>query len=185
MGLWFQPGVNATGALSRLVLASESRKFDVYTTDTYTHNTSDSMSMAPNMPERYHYSSSDRLAPIWVVPRVGYALTDHVENGSLMSIGVSLVTCLVIFLQLTCLLLQNHGYDNDAHSMRAVFISRGPFAESVRERYQEERDRADEYVFPPFQNVELYNLVVRLLGIDRWASETNGTEGFWDQWTRF
>jgi hypothetical protein len=69
--------------------------------------------------------------------------------------------------------------------MRAVFISQGPFAKSVRERFQEESDRSQEYVFPAFQSVELYNLVVQLLGIDKWASETNGTEGFWDRWTRF
>lgn len=70
--------------------------------------------------------------------------------------------------------------------MRAVFISQGPFAESVRKRFQEDdSDRTKEWVLPPFQNVELYNLVVRLLGIDRWAAETNGTEGFWDRWTGF
>jgi len=166
MGLWFKPDVDATAALSRLVVASESRKFDVYTTDMYTDITSDLIAMAPTMPERYHYSSSQRLAPIWVIPRMGYALTDRVENGSLMSIG-------------------NHGYDNDEYSMRAVFISQGPFAKSVRERFQEESDRSQEYVFPAFQSVELYNLVVQLLGIDKWASETNGTEGFWDRWTRF
>lgn len=97
MGLWFKPDVNATAALSRLVLASESKKFDVYTTDTYTHNASDSTTMAPTMPERYHYSSNQRLAPIWVVPRMGYALTDRAENGSLMSLGVNLVIRHVIF----------------------------------------------------------------------------------------
>ena len=69
--------------------------------------------------------------------------------------------------------------------MRAAFISQGPFAETARKRFHEETDRPEEYVLPPFQNVELYNLVVRLLGIDKWASETNGTEGFWDRWTRF
>ena len=64
--------------------------------------------------------------------------------------------------------------------MRAIFISQGPFAENVRKRLQ-----PCECVLPPFQNVELYNLVVKLLGIDEWASETNGTEGFWDRWTTF
>ena len=98
MGLWFQDGVDATAALSRLVPASESRKFDVYTTDTYTHITSDLIAMAPTMPERYHYSSSQRLAPIWVIPRMGYALTDRIENGSQMTIGVCSVTSHVIFL---------------------------------------------------------------------------------------
>jgi hypothetical protein len=95
MGLWFKPGASATAALSRLVVASESGKFDVYTSNTYTHDTSDihwqsvQKVVAPAMPERYHYTSSSRLAPIWVIPRVGHALTDRVENGSLMSIGVT------------------------------------------------------------------------------------------------
>ena len=63
--------------------------------------------------------------------------------------------------------------------MHAVFISIGPFAKSVREQYQKE------YVFPPFESIKLYNLIMQLLGIDEWASETNGTKGFWDQWTTF
>ncbi|KAF9243503.1 Phosphodiest-domain-containing protein [Melanogaster broomeanus] len=152
MGLWFKPGISASAALSRLVIASESGQFD-----------SVEKVAPPAMPERYHYTSSPRLAPVWIVPRIGYALTDRVENGSLMSIG-------------------NHGYDNDESSMRAVFIARGPFAESARKRLREDHNRIDEYVLPPFPNVELYNLVLRLLGIEEWASETNGTKGFWDTW---
>lgn len=97
MGLWFKPNVNVTAALFHLVLASQSKTFDVYTTNTYTLNTSNSATMAPAMPERYHYSSSQRLAPIWVIPRMGYALTDRAENGSLMSIGVNVVPSRVIF----------------------------------------------------------------------------------------
>ncbi|KAG9315202.1 alkaline-phosphatase-like protein [Chiua virens] len=164
MGFWFRPDVNTTATLSRLVSASKSGKFDVYTTDTYTRNTSSSTIVAPTMPERYHYASSPRLAPIWVIPRIGYALTDRVENGSLMSIG-------------------NHGYDNDAPSMRAVFISQGPFAEGVRKRIQVEASQIQACVLPPFENVQLYNLLARLLGIETWASENNGTVGFWDRWT--
>ena len=48
--------------------------------DVYTHET---------MPQRYHFSHNDRIAPIYVVPKVGYVLTDHVENGAGMSKGVS------------------------------------------------------------------------------------------------
>ncbi|KIK97779.1 hypothetical protein PAXRUDRAFT_824602 [Paxillus rubicundulus Ve08.2h10] len=167
MGLWFEPGASATAVLSRLISASESGKFDVYTSNTYTprniHWQSIPKVVALAMPERYHYASSSRLAPIWVVPRVGYALTDRVENGSLMSIG-------------------NHGYDNEEPSMRAVFLAQGPFAESARKRLREDHNWTEEYVLPPFPNVELYNLIVRLLGIAEWASETNGTKGFWDKW---
>jgi hypothetical protein len=31
-----------------------------------------------------------------------------------------------------------------------------------------------------FQNVEVYNLVMRLLAIGDKAARTNGTDGFWD-----
>ncbi|KAG9088003.1 hypothetical protein FRC06_002264, partial [Ceratobasidium sp. 370] len=33
-----------------------------------------------------------------------------------------------------------------------------------------------------FENVEVYGLVTRLLGIQQWAARTNGTQGFWDGW---
>lgn len=33
-----------------------------------------------------------------------------------------------------------------------------------------------------FQNVELYNLVLKLLGAEAWAAPTNGTIGFWDRY---
>ncbi|KIJ66879.1 hypothetical protein HYDPIDRAFT_85278 [Hydnomerulius pinastri MD-312] len=167
MGLWFKAGVNTTTALSTLILASQSGKFDVYSSDTYSHTTPNLQNAeevgTSAMPERYHYSSSPRLAPIWVVPRVGYALTDRIENGTLMSIG-------------------NHGYDNDEPMMRAVFIAQGPFAETIKKQVLAADNEMDEYMLPPFANVELYNLVTRLLGIEEWATETNGTRGFWDKW---
>lgn len=34
----------------------------------------------------------------------------------------------------------------------------------------------------PFANVEIYNLVMKLLGISDKAAPTNGTVGFWDQY---
>ena len=33
-----------------------------------------------------------------------------------------------------------------------------------------------------FQNVEVYNLVIKLLGIDAYAASNNGTVGFWDRY---
>lgn len=41
------------------------------------------------MPPRYHFAANERIAPIWVVPKLGYALTSETlgENG--MSVGVS------------------------------------------------------------------------------------------------
>ena len=40
----------------------------------------------------------------------------------------------------------------------------------------------DAYVMNGFQNVEIYNLVMKLLGIEDMAARTNGTSGFWDQY---
>ena len=33
-----------------------------------------------------------------------------------------------------------------------------------------------------FQNVEIYNLIMKLLGIEEQATKTNGTTGFWDKY---
>lgn len=77
MGIRFTPETNTTHYLNVLLeaAAASNGKFDVYTHDT--------------MPERYHFSQNERIAPIYVVPKVGYVLTDHVENGAGMSKGVS------------------------------------------------------------------------------------------------
>ncbi|KAG5219761.1 type phosphodiesterase/nucleotide pyrophosphatase [Salix suchowensis] len=70
MGLRFRPEANETHYLQTLIQASEANghKFDVYT-----HKT---------MPKRYRFSNSDRIAPIYVVPKIGYALTTY-EQGLL------------------------------------------------------------------------------------------------------
>ena len=77
MGLRFSPEANSTAYLDLLLEAARtnSEKFDVYTHET--------------MPERYHYSNNPRIAPIYVVPRYGYALTTRDRGESGMSKGVS------------------------------------------------------------------------------------------------
>lgn len=44
----------------------------------------------------------------------------------------------------------------------------------------------EEYIMEPFANVEIYNLVVKLLGMDRKCgvqiAPNNGTVGFWDKY---
>lgn len=77
MGLRFSDKCNATRYLNILLKAAADNpgKFNVYTHET--------------MPQRYHFTNNDRIAPIYVVPNVGYALTTREENGSGMSKGVS------------------------------------------------------------------------------------------------
>lgn len=41
------------------------------------------------MPSRFHFTHSDRIAPLYIVPHEGYALTDRMHNGSDHMNGVS------------------------------------------------------------------------------------------------
>lgn len=44
---------------------------------------------ATTMPPNYHFSANERIAPIWVVPKLGYALTSKALGEEGMSTGVS------------------------------------------------------------------------------------------------
>ena len=114
-------------------------KFEVYSRD-YT------------MPERYHFSHNDRIAPLWIVPKVGWAIVtrdevnvaDAVRNGEAYHPrGL-------------------HGYDNEHPLMRAIFVARGPAFPHVPGSELE-----------PFQNIEVYNIVCDSLGIE--PKPNNGT----------
>ena len=183
MGLRFSPGVNTTAYLNILLEAAKenSEKFDVYTHET--------------MPERYHLSHNPRIAPIYIVPKYGYALTMRGRGESGMSKGVSLfLSSQVISLNLiTNSPPQNHGYDNRNFRMQAMFVAHGPFSNAAkalhRQSWMLNRNKGwhstsdDVYVMDGFQNVEVYNLVMRLLEVpkDLWA-KTNGTVGFWNRY---
>ena len=76
MGLRFSPEANTTAYLNILVEAAKdnSEKFSVYTHET--------------MPKRYHFSNNPRIAPIYIVPKYGYALTMRGRDESGMTKGV-------------------------------------------------------------------------------------------------
>ena len=76
MGLRFYQDANASHYLDLLLQAAHanSEKFDVYTHEM--------------MPEPYHFSNSPRIAPIWIVPKVGYVLTNHEDDQPILSKGV-------------------------------------------------------------------------------------------------
>ncbi|RJE21518.1 hypothetical protein PHISCL_06151 [Aspergillus sclerotialis] len=104
------------------------------------------------MPERYHFTNSDRIAPLWVIPKAGWAIVerpdfdvhDALEKGETYSPrGV-------------------HGYDHENPLMRAIFIARGPaFPHPPNSRVD------------VFQNINVYNIVCDSLGIK--AQLNNGT----------
>jgi len=168
MGLHFNPSANTSHYLDVLLAAAadNSEKFNVYTPQT--------------MPERYHFAHSARIAPIYVVPNMGYVLTTREAGDVGLTKG-------------------NHGYDNDEPSMRAIFVAHGPFSTvakamhhsrglALRRRWLSNPNKgwhstSDEtYVMNGFQNVEIYDLVMKLLGTESWAAKTNGTTGFWDKY---
>nr|XP_031857489.1 uncharacterized protein CI109_007108 [Kwoniella shandongensis]KAA5524561.1 hypothetical protein CI109_007108 [Kwoniella shandongensis] len=106
VGLRFKEGVDEDKYLRMLLDAAEQSNgtFAVYTHDT--------------MPDRWHFSHGHRIAPIYIVPYLGWAISDHHEHeviheGDYRPKG-------------------NHGYDNIFPEMQAVFFAHGPFAKSLK-----------------------------------------------------
>lgn len=69
-----------------------------------------------NMPDRYHFSKNERIAPLWIIPKAGWAIVTKsefdVEEGKKKG-EVYHPRGL-------------HGYDHEHPLMRAIFVARGP-----------------------------------------------------------
>ncbi|KAJ5274052.1 Alkaline phosphatase-like alpha/beta/alpha [Penicillium angulare] len=105
-----------------------------------------------NMPERYHFTKNDRIAPLWVIPKTGWAIVERPEFDAKESLKTGEVYEPKGI----------HGYDHQHPLMRAVFIARGPaFPHTPNSRLE------------PFQNIEVYNILCDSLGID--PLPNNGT----------
>lgn len=101
-----------------------------------------------DVPERYHYKHSPRITPVVAIPEVGWSFVTHAEvdkKGGFKMGG-------------------NHGYDNLADDMRAIFIAKGPKIDRVYKPGT---------ILAPFFNIEVYGLLTELLNMD--ASPNNGT----------
>lgn len=99
-----------------------------------------------DLPERWHYQNSKRIAPLLVVPQPGWRLMQkHKQKEWLEKPGRSAVT-------------GSHGYDNNSPAMQAIFIGHGPAFSAGRQ-------------IPAFANIELYNLMCRILGIEPAAND--------------
>lgn len=82
------------------------------------------------MPERYHFSKSNRIAPVWIIPKTGWAIVERPgfdvkkaqkEGKAYHPKGI-------------------HGYDHEHPLMRAIFVARGPsFPHKANSRVQEFR----------------------------------------------
>lgn len=69
-----------------------------------------------DMPERYHFSNNERIAPLWIVPKTGWALVKMDE----MNVKEAKAKGTVYRPR------GLHGYDHEHPLMRAIFIARGP-----------------------------------------------------------
>ncbi|KAL8834750.1 MAG: hypothetical protein Q9170_003627 [Blastenia crenularia] len=85
-----------------LIEAQRNEYFDVYVKET--------------MPERYHFSNNDRIAPLWVIPQTGWAIV-HKEDFNVAEAKVKGEVYHPKGL---------HGYDHEHPLMRSIFIARGP-----------------------------------------------------------
>lgn len=92
------------------------------------------------IPERFHYRNNRRIPPLLVVPDPGWRIINKEwyerSRQNPRPEGAS----------------GSHGYDNLAPEMRALFVASGPV---FRKRYVSE----------PFSNIEIYNVMCRILGL--------------------
>ncbi|SNY42054.1 Predicted pyrophosphatase or phosphodiesterase, AlkP superfamily [Arsukibacterium tuosuense] len=99
-----------------------------------------------DLPDRWHYKQSKRVAPLLIIPNPGWRLMQQSQyqrwqaRADQQSVAGS------------------HGYDNIAAEMQAIFIGHGPaFAKGK--------------TIPSFANIELYNLMCEILDITPAAND--------------
>jgi hypothetical protein len=125
------------------------------------------------MPERYHFSNNDRIAPIWAIPKTGWAIVERPEWDvkEAKASGTTYHPRGV------------HGYDHEHPLMRAIFVARGPkFPHSPNSRVEIFR----KCIVSPLsynlhrwltfcweENTEVYNIVCDSLDIE--PRPNNGT----------
>ncbi|KAI8632873.1 Phosphodiest-domain-containing protein [Xylariaceae sp. FL1651] len=119
--------------------AKSNPNFDVYLKD-------------KDMPERYHFSNNDRIAPLWIIPKTGWAIVEKAEFD-IQEAKANNVTYHPRGL---------HGYDHDHPLMRAIFVARGPaFPHQPHSKVE------------TFQNINVYNILCDSIGLE--PMPNNGT----------
>ena len=89
---------------------------------------------------RLHYSNSPRIAPLLVLPDEGWTLTTRAKFDEMKAKDRKSG------------LRGGHGYDNELPSMRAIFVAHGSAFKKGA-------------VIEPFENVQVYNVMTRILGL--------------------
>ncbi|KAG9078365.1 hypothetical protein FS749_009601 [Ceratobasidium sp. UAMH 11750] len=205
-GLRFRQGANTTRHLEKLHQAASKppHNFKVYTgTSDVWSGVYKSIDIPPALqnpfPARKHFSPdhNSRIPPIYVVPELGWSVTTHRETDPWYAKGDHgydnehpLMRAMFIA----------SGPFTDR--LRAqVFLGPSQSPSPLPNRFSRitSTESFNTTLKPPiyvpprggkhgpllidnFENVQVYGLVMRLLGIQQWAAQTNGTQGFWDTW---
>ncbi|KAG5985988.1 hypothetical protein E4U54_005681 [Claviceps lovelessii] len=119
--------------------AATNPHFDVYLRD-------------ENMPPEYHFSRNNRVAPLWIVPKTGWAIVQKHE----LDVEQAKLSGQVYHPR------GLHGYNHSDPLMRAIFVARGPAFPHPANTMIE-----------PFQNINVYNILCDTLGIT--PRPNNGT----------
>jgi predicted AlkP superfamily pyrophosphatase or phosphodiesterase len=123
-----------------------------------------------DMPGRYHFSKNERIAPLWIVPKAGWAIVAKsefdVEEGKKKG-EVYHPKGL-------------HGYDHEHPLMRAIFVARGPaFPHTPGSRIDPFRElscrrlKCVRLLTRFTENIELYNIICDSIGLT--PAPNNGT----------
>ncbi|XP_020652182.2 autotaxin isoform X3 [Pogona vitticeps] len=102
-----------------------------------------------HLPKRLHYANNRRIEDIHLLVERQWHVAKRPGDVFKKSSG-------------KCLFHGDHGYDNKINSMQTVFIGYGP---SFKHKAK----------VPPFENIELYNVMCDLLGLK--PAPNNGTHG--------
>jgi predicted AlkP superfamily pyrophosphatase or phosphodiesterase len=97
---------------------------------------------------RYHYSNSPRIAPLLVLPDEGWIVTTRAKFEEWKAKNPANH------------LKGGHGYDNELPSMRAIFVAHGSAFKKGA-------------IIEPFENVQLYNVMTRILGLNPAPNDGN------------
>ncbi|KAJ1910619.1 hypothetical protein IWQ60_010558 [Tieghemiomyces parasiticus] len=166
-GLWPKHASDTARIYEALRIQSAGQRWAVY--------------LREDIPARFHYAHNDRIPPIVCIPEVGWTFyTRHQYDHSHLYSGKVSKTIGV------------HGYDNLDPTMRAIFLAHGPsfhagklVGQAADGQPQDSagalhppigpapRDVETATIQPPFDNVEVYNLLCHLLGLT--PSANNGT----------
>lgn len=126
-----------------------------------------------DMPERWHFSNNERIAPLWIIPDTGYAIVTHKEfDLKTIKPGEKYHPAGL------------HGYDNADPLMRAIFVARGPAFSHLHGKgrawlsmddhdVQESEVRSG--LVEEFANTEVYRLLCETLGIQEAIGGNNAT----------